>query len=330
MSKRKTRTKSMFVDKNDLVFEDDSDPELLMTEINKSAEKSKQGIASDLGSTRVSSRAKKTKNIYDPSEFNGPVHKKKKEALEAAQNAALNKKLQKAASAANISQNNSPGTKSSPKSLSKPTPKTPRKQSFSKSPGKPQLSVKTPTKVVKSLKTDQKAINENPGSPSTVAQISKHFQPILKSPTSNLTSPTLPVQTLSPSKDPKRIRKEKLIPLQDYDAQPSTSTRARSVSTSGNSEFEKASTVEMNSERGKIPNVSKWTSKDVYNYFVKQGFEEKDARTFLEQEIDGETLLILRREDLANLNLRVGVFIKMWNRIVTFQSGSNDVTQGWK
>lgn len=322
MSKRKTRTKSMFVDKNDLVFEDDSDPELLM-EINKPG-KSKQGTAGDLSSTRVSSRAKKTKNIYDPSEFNGPVHKKKKEALEAAQNAALNKKLQKAASAANVSQNNSPVTKSSPKSLPKQTPKTPTKQ-IVKTPVKQQLTVKTPTKVTKSLKSDQKLGNENSGSPSTVS--TKQFQPILKSPTSSLTSPTSAVETLSPSK---RIRKEKLIPLLDYDAQPTTSARARSASTSGNSEFEKASTVEMNSDRGKILNVSKWTSKDVYSYFLKQGFEEKDARTFLEQEIDGETLLILRREDLANLNLRVGVFIKMWNRIVTFQSGSNDITQGWK
>jgi hypothetical protein len=334
MSKRKSRAKSMFVDKIDLVFEDDSDPDLVI-ELNKPSKNGKpkqDGIAgfqsfADSISTRVSSRAKKTKNIYDPSEYNGPVHKKKREALEAAQNAATLKKQQKTAAV--------PATP--PVVVASPI-KVP-----SKSPVK--QPVKTPTKTIKAPVQIAKINTARLKQIVAAADLKKkevvnESRPVVKPivVTSQLVRITKPIQLaaaaavasvpLSPSKDPKRIRKEKLVPKLDYDAPSTSAARVRSPSTSANSEFEKASTVELNDR--KIPDVSKWSSSEVYSYFLAQGFEEKDARTFKEQEIDGETLMILRREDLRNLNLRVGVFVKMWNRIVSFQSGSNDISQGWK
>ena len=312
MSKRKSRAKSMFVEPSDLVFEDDSDPDVafkIVAASLKSAEikndANKQEI--DNSGVRISARAKKQKNIYDPSEFNGPVHKKKKEALEMANILAATKKSL------------------SPLKLAPPKPKTPSKTP-SKVPKVPVQAPKTPTApktpsdVKKKLNLDKP---ENKPEPATVSlKVSK---------------PPLQVTVPAPMKEvTKRAsgRKKSVHQPQQQVIKPENKTitqlteRDGSASTSGNSEFEKASTVEMDEKT--IPDVTKWTSDDVYKYFVTLGFDKKDAQKMKENEIDGEALMILNRNDLKELQLKVGTFVKMWNRILTFQTGSNDFTQGWK
>jgi hypothetical protein len=91
------------------------------------------------------------------------------------------------------------------------------------------------------------------------------------------------------------------------------------------SDFDDVSTVELN----QIPDVTKWTAEEVYNYFVKHNFDRKDALKFIDQEIDGQTLLILQRDDLKSLEFKIGVFAKMWIHISRFQTRSDDISQTW-
>lgn len=65
--------------------------------------------------------------------------------------------------------------------------------------------------------------------------------------------------------------------------------------------------------------ISRWSTQDVCDYFIGQNFNMNDAFSLKEQEIDGEALLFLQRDDLRNLNLRIGIFIKMWNHIQILQ-----------
>lgn len=308
MSKRKSRAKSMFTEP--IFFEDDSsDPDgfKIMTALKTSEVKidgNKQEV--DNSGVRISSRAKKQKNIYDPSEYNGPVHKKKKEAIEMSNILAATKKSL------------------SPLKLAPPKAKTPSKTP-SKVPKQPVAALKTPPPPPKTPNDVKKKLNLDK------AEI-KPEETIV---TLKASKPTLTV-TAAVKEAPKRTaaRKKSIHQPQPPVTKPENKTitqlteRDRSASTSGNSEFEKASTIEMDEKT--IPDVSKWTSDDVYKYFVTQGFDKKDAQKMKENEIDGEALMILNRNDLKELQLKVGTFVKMWNRILTFQTGSNDFTQGWK
>jgi len=309
MSKRKSRAKSMFVEPSDLVFEDDSDPDVAF-KIQAAAQKTsllkndanKQDI--DNSGVRISARAKKQKNIYDPSEYNGPVHKKKKEALEMANILAATKKSL------------------SPLKLAPPKPKTP-----SKTPSKVQKAPvlapktppapKTPNDVKKKLNMDKSEVKPEV----TALKVSKPpLQTTVPAPMKEMTKRTTAVRKKSINQPQAATKPENKIITQ--------LTERDSASTSGSSEFEKASTVEMDDKS--IPDISKWTSDDVYKYFVTQGFDKKESQKLKENEIDGEALMILNRNDLKELHLKVGTFVKMWNRILCFQTGSNDFTQGWK
>jgi hypothetical protein len=310
MSKRKSRAKSMFVEPSDLVFEDDSDPDVAF-KIQAASLKSslikndgnKQEI--DNAGVRISSRAKKVKNIYDPSEYNGPVHKKKKEQIEMANILAATKKSL------------------SPLKVVPPKPKTPSKtplkvpKSTNAAPKTPPPP-KTPSDVKKKLNLDKPEIK----SEGTTLKVSKPpMQATVPVPMREVTKRTAAGRKKSVQPQPQVSKPENKTITQLTD-------RDRSASTSGNSDFEKASTVEMDEKT--IPNVSKWTSDDVYKYFVAQGFDKKESMKLKENEIDGEALMILNRNDLKELHLKVGTFVKIWNRILTFQTGSNDFTQGWK
>lgn len=314
MSKRKSRTKSLIVDRSDMVFEDDSDPDVAFTMITNS-EKPKDKVRpasttnSNDKSVRISARGKKPKNIYDPSEYNGPVHKKKKEALEAAQISAASKKL---ASPKKIAISEVPQTKAVNKTPSKTPIKVPKTANQVAIPKQ-----KTSADLKRKLNLDNKSEIEI-------------IPPAKKAatPEPEVTAIVKPVKlSTNAGKEPsKRIQARKLKQTQPIPS--ATATRERSPSVSCNSEFEKASTVELSDK--KILDVSKWTCDDVSAYFSGQGFDKKEALKFKEQEIDGETLLILHRDDLKNLNLKVGTFVKMWNRILRFQTGSNSFSQSWK
>lgn len=265
MSKRKSRAKSMFLDKTDIQFPDDSDPDLdIFTKPKVQVEKvSKESKATG---SRTSARGKKEKKIYDPSESNGSVPKKKKDELASAKKMIL-----------------SPSKTASPG-------KTAQKMSFP--------SVKTPQKLtVTKRKLDldkdlaeirQEKIQKLAATPS---------KRLLKEKTHDIEpAPAVPQFVQDPINKPLKSILRRSVSLS-----PVTPVPIRDFSTT---------------------EVSKWSPQDVSEYFIRRDFDTKDALKFKEEEIDGEALLILQRDDLKNLNLKVGIFVKMWNHVLRLQAGN--------
>ncbi|CAG9863567.1 unnamed protein product [Phyllotreta striolata] len=77
-----------------------------------------------------------------------------------------------------------------------------------------------------------------------------------------------------------------------------------------------------------IPDATHWTVEEVYQYFYRYFPEE--AEIFKEQEIDGRSLLLLKRLDvLTNLNLRLGPALKIYKHIVKLQVRRDDPRLYW-
>ncbi|XP_044754946.1 uncharacterized protein LOC123313907 isoform X2 [Coccinella septempunctata] len=73
----------------------------------------------------------------------------------------------------------------------------------------------------------------------------------------------------------------------------------------------------------RIPDATHWTPDEVYQYFTKYFPEE--AKVFKEQEIDGRSLLLLKRMDvLTKLNLRLGPALKIYKHVITLQVRRDD------
>lgn len=73
-----------------------------------------------------------------------------------------------------------------------------------------------------------------------------------------------------------------------------------------------------------IPDASKWTINDVVNYFISVGFTEQ-SHSFREQEIDGKSLLLMKRSDvLTGLNLKLGPALKIYNHVRRLQTREHD------
>lgn len=286
MSKRKSRTKSMVVDKSDMVFEDDSSnpdlDELVLPQQTKSLTEIAKGGNKASGS-RVSARGKREKKIYDPSDHYGPVHKKKKEA-EAQVTAAK---------------------------------KTPQKLQVTKTPVKTPAKVDpVPIKTTKPPATPQSAKRkldlsaEASESPLEKVQKVIPIPPTVKETSKRIQARKEKSVEKAPTEVPKPTPPPLLIPPKSILRQSVSSER--SVQTSSTAPARDSN----------VTDISKWTPNEVTAYFIREGFDKKDAAKFKEEEIDGETLLILQRDDLKNLNLKVGVFVKMWNHILRFQSGN--------
>lgn len=296
MSKRKPSSQTLQT--ADMTFEDD-DIEDQQTE--SIAGDSNKGS----GVSRVSVRAKKAKAIYDPSEYNGPVHKRKKEALEAQQ--LQNKTPTKAAKRQSLDHQQKPlistSLKGSPPMVTAYKPKTPTKR----------------TSLPKSKTVnDEKRILQNQ-KPLPVQKVS-----VIPNPTTLVKEPSKRIQARKQQKG--------------SNIEPSTSAGARkqreasTVSTIGSDEYDRASTIEFRSTD--VPDVRKWTHQQVFEYFSKNlGFTTRDAAVFNEEEIDGEALMIMKRTDIVTTKfqkLKLGTALKMWSQIIMFQTGSNDPTQAWK
>lgn len=312
MSKRKSSTMPLSVKRDDMVFEDDDEMDDQQTE-SSTADSSKGSIS------RVSGRAKKAKAIYDPSEYNGPVHKRKKEAMEAERTSKLT------------------------------PPKTMPTQKPAEAP--PRAVATTPVKVVptvapivvtpeKKVKTPVKAMIQK-----TVSMITMKKRVQLKKPTANQT-PIVnapieePAAPLVPAvKEPsKRIQARKQFKPQDSEyvfTEVKKNRRNSNVSSTAggrSDDYEKASTIELKITQ--VPDVRKWSSERVFDYFTNHlGFSTRDCSVFNEEEIDGETLMIMKRSDIVTTKfekLKLGTALKMWGHIIMFQTGSNDPTQAWK
>lgn len=74
--------------------------------------------------------------------------------------------------------------------------------------------------------------------------------------------------------------------------------------------------------------VKNWSVDDVYEYFCKQF--PKEAYIFKDEEIDGRSLLLLKRSDVVKkLPLKLGPSLRIYSAILKIQAQSNDNTLGW-
>jgi len=290
MSKRKSSSQTLQT--ADMQFEDDDEIEQQSAGSTKASQDSRE-------KSRVSVRAKKAKAIYDPSQYNGPVHKRKKEALEQQQPAT-----------------ESPRT--GPFILPRVMQCHRRPKSF-----KPDAQVKA-SPIVKSVPV---IIDTKPEEPK--------LEP--KSPKKPATTQykKLLVEPVPLAKEPsKRIqaRKQRVVHNEASTSAPAKSQRKPSVTSTLSDEYDRASTVEFRSKD--VPDVRKWTHQQVFEYFSKNlGFSTHDAAVFSDEEIDGEALMIMKRSDIVTTKfqkLKLGTALKMWSNIMMFQTGSNDPTQAWK
>lgn len=293
MSKRKTITQAFHVTSEDMTFEDqDGIQDDLQSE--KESESSR---------SRFSGRAKKVKAIYDPSEHNGPVHKRKKEAMEAAE------------------KSKSVVTKSPAKVKPATVSLSPAKREVVTNPA-PKAKIvpqrKTPADIAKRLSMDE---------------TSKPIQKIRKL----SVTPTVPL-VKEPSK---RIQQRKVIKTDVIEGIAGVvvkKQRSRSVSIAPgppsiiSSTYDEASTVSL--KDGEVPDVRTWTHQQVGDYFCSNlKFSKRDAAVFKDEEIDGETLLIMKRSDIVTTkfqHLKLGTALKMWSHILQFQTLSTDPSQAWK
>jgi lethal(3)malignant brain tumor-like protein len=304
-SKRKSNTMPFALKQTDMVFEDDDNEiEDQHTDEQSLADESSKGSKS-----RVSGRAKKAKAIYDPSEYNGPVHKRKKEQMEALEKA--NKSQTKAGKSAE-----------------------PPVKSMVKSPAKVQ-KVKIPIAVPSTPETssDKKPTKNSPPQHQVTKNIYAKQPPTAK---------PEPVVLIIPfTKEPsKRIQARQQLKGVNSNGtsrfKPKKPRLDSTVSGGGRSspsdEYEKASTVDLKTDH--VPDVRKWSHEQVYQYFSNTlGFSTQDSRVFKDEEIDGEALMIMKRSDIVTTKfekLKLGVALKMWSHIIQFQTGSTDPTQAWK
>ncbi|XP_076353536.1 histone acetyltransferase KAT6A-like [Tachypleus tridentatus] len=70
-----------------------------------------------------------------------------------------------------------------------------------------------------------------------------------------------------------------------------------------------------------VPDAKDWTIDDVEGFFSYVGFPEQ-ASAFKEQEIDGKSLLLMKRNDvLTGLSIRLGPALKIYNHVKRLQTG---------
>lgn len=303
MSKRKSISQSVPVKSNDMIFEDDDDIDEQTESIAGDSVKGGSG-------SRVSVRAKKAKAIYDPSEYNGPVHKRKKEALEAERNSKTPVKSAKQS------------LDLQPKSPVQSPVKVATIIQATTTTSEVQTKVKSQVKRILVSKRNsapeakKRSHNKKPATPSLAVE----------KPTE---APVVPATSKEPSK---RIQARKQTKT-STSAGTSKSKRESSASSADVSDdYDRASTIEFGG--AEIPVVQNWTHQQVFEYFsTNLGFSRRDSVVFVDEEIDGEALMIMKRSDIVTTKfqkLKLGTALKMWSRILMFQTGLNDPTQAWK
>ncbi|XP_015171334.1 PREDICTED: uncharacterized protein LOC107063765 isoform X1 [Polistes dominula] len=77
-----------------------------------------------------------------------------------------------------------------------------------------------------------------------------------------------------------------------------------------------------------IPDASDWTSEQVYQYFAR--LFPKEAEVFRQQDIDGHSLLLMKRSDvLKGLNLLLGPALKIYRHVLKLQVRRDDPKLYW-
>lgn len=77
-----------------------------------------------------------------------------------------------------------------------------------------------------------------------------------------------------------------------------------------------------------IPDASDWTSEQVYQYFAR--LFPKEAEVFRVQDIDGHSLLLMKRSDvLSGLDLLLGPALKIYRHVLKLQMRRDDPKLYW-
>lgn len=78
-----------------------------------------------------------------------------------------------------------------------------------------------------------------------------------------------------------------------------------------------------------IPDVKRWNCDEVFTYFLGTTTAEY-AHLFREHQIDGDALLLIKREDVLNrFNLKLGPALRLYSHIVTLQFKNNNPILAW-
>ncbi|KAF7995161.1 hypothetical protein HCN44_004633 [Aphidius gifuensis] len=78
-----------------------------------------------------------------------------------------------------------------------------------------------------------------------------------------------------------------------------------------------------------IPDASDWTSEQVYQYFARL-FGPKEAEVFRVQDIDGHSLLLMKRSDvLIGMDLLLGPALKIYRHVLKLQMRRDDTKFYW-
>ncbi|KAJ8938886.1 hypothetical protein NQ318_016090 [Aromia moschata] len=109
---------------------------------------------------------------------------------------------------------------------------------------------------------------------------------------------------------------------------PQTGTRAESPDRGAQSDSQSNKDSDEDNIDPSIPDATHWTADEVYQYFAQYFPEE--AKIFKEQEIDGRSLLLLKRIDvLTNLKLKLGPALKIYRHVVKLQVRRDDPKLYW-
>jgi len=74
----------------------------------------------------------------------------------------------------------------------------------------------------------------------------------------------------------------------------------------------------------RIPDVSEWQPVQLRDFFTKKGFSDALSAVFLEQDIDGRSLLLMHRNDVvSSLGLKLGPALKLFSCIKKLQTRRN-------
>ena len=75
---------------------------------------------------------------------------------------------------------------------------------------------------------------------------------------------------------------------------------------------------------GSIPEVCDWRPLQVSDYLVSRGISPDHANVFINEEIDGKSLLLLQRQDvLSALGLKFGPALKVFKQVKRLQTRRN-------
>lgn len=180
----------------------------------------------------------------------------------------------------------------------------------------------------KTTNNESTVVDHSPSSPSST--LSSTHMNNYRSPAVSPTPPQLSPQTNRPE-SPNAVATTNLQhQIQNNNNNSVNNNNNSSDSLSNNSENDKdlddsrCSNIDTS-----IPDATHWTPQQVAEYFA-QFFPSEVTKVFIEQEIDGRSLLLLKRIDvLNNLNLKLGHAVKVYKHVVMLQVRRDDTNLYW-